>query len=371
MLRINKLSAVIMALTVSLAACTEGDGTGLDAVAFDPELSAADLQAMQGAFAAAVFENLALSSGDLHLVLDSAGPPLAVLRASLTAASAGSHWEAAAAAEVFAALAPSVPLIPVDFRGHVYDRDLEGRYRHNIERTGPEFGVRFVLYEVDPVTHTPGATEIGYVDVLDESTDLAYVARVVVVTSDVERINYTVSAAVGSQSLTLTVLGFIGDGTNQVDVDLSMTFVHAFPVSTATVEHLITVPARDFEVHATVVFVFNDETLQGSVDVNATFMQGAHTVAVDGVVEFSEGTVPSEGGTFEIHVDGKLFATITVDGDSVTVRDASGGELVHAHAEALRTIFDALEEMFDERFEDFIQPVAWLFDHGPHSHGAL
>ena len=216
-----------------------------------------------------------------------------------------------------------------------------------------------------------GAGVIGYVDLLDESTDLAYVVRVVVVTGEVERINYTVSAEIADQSLSLAVSGFIGDGTNEVEVDLSVTFVEDCPVSRVTVDHLISVPARDFEVHATVIFEFNDETLEGSIDVDASFMQGAHSVTVDGVVAFSEGTVPSEGGTFEIHVDGNHFATITVDGDSVTVRDASGGELVHAHAEALRTIFDALEEMFDERFEDFIQPVAWLFDHGPHSHGAL
>jgi hypothetical protein len=61
-----------------------------------------------------------------------------------------------------------------------------------------------------------------------------------------------------------------------------------------------------------------------------------------------------------------------VDGVTVTVRNATGGELTSAHAQAVRTIFDGLEEMFDERFEDFIWPVDWLFgDHGPHSHGAL
>ena len=59
------------------------------------------------------------------------------------------------------------------------------------------------------------------------------------------------------------------------------------------------------------VFEFNDETLQGSIDVNATFMQGAHTVTVTGVMTFSEGDLPTEGGSFEIRVDGQLFATIT------------------------------------------------------------
>ena len=363
MLRINKLPAVIMALTVSLAACTESDGTGLDDVAFDPELSAADLQAVQGAFAAAVFENLALSGGDLNQVVDSVPQAVALLQASLEATTADSHWEAAALAEALAAGPASVDVIPADFHGRVYDR-LDGRYRHNTDRTdGPELGVRFVLHERDLDTHEVGASVIGYVDLLDESTDLVHVVRVVVVTDEVERINYTVSAEIADQSLSLAVSGFIGDGTNEVHVDLSVTFVHDLPVSRATVDHVISVLERDFEVEARVIFEFNDETLEGSMDVDASFMQGAHSVTVDGVVAFSEGTVPSEGGTFEIHVDGNLFATITVDGDSVTVRNASDGELDHAHAEAVRAIFDGLEEMFDERFEDFIEPVDWLFDH--------
>ncbi len=370
MLRISKLPTAIMALTISLAACTEGDGTGLDDVAFDPELSAADLQAVQGAFAAAVFDNLSLSGGDLNQVVNPPPQAVALLQASMVAASGGSHWKAAAAAQALAAGPASVDVIPGDFHGRVYDR-LDGRYRHNTDRTdGPEFGVRFVLYERDRDTHEVGASVIGYVDLLDESTDLVHVVRVVVVTSEVERINYTVSAEVADQSLTLAVSGFIGDGTIQVDVDLSVTFVHAFPLSTATVEHLITVPARDFEVHATVIFEFDDEALEGSMDVDASFMQGAHTVTFDGVIAFSEGDLPPEGGTFKIHVDGDLFATITVDGDSVTAQNASGGELDHAHAEAVRAIFDGLDEMFDERFEDFIEPVDWLFHHNE-SDGAL
>ncbi len=371
MLRINKLSAVIMALTVSLAACTEGDGTGLDDVAFDPELSAADLQAVQGAFAAAVFENLALSGEDLNQIVNPPPQAVALLRASLAAtATAGSHWEAAAVAQAFAAGPASVSLIPMDFLGRVYDRGLDGRYRHNTDRTdGPEFGVRFILYERDLDTHEVGDGVIGYVDLLDESTDLAYVVRVVVVTYEVVRINYTVSAMIADQSFTLTVSGFIGDGVNEVHVDLSMTFVEGFPVSTATVDYLISVLERDFEIDATVVFEFNDDLLTGSVDVDVTFMQGHHTVTVDGVITFSEETVPSEG-VFEIHVDGELFATVTVDGDNVTVRNASGGELVSAHAEAVRTIFDGLEELFDEKFEDFIEPVAWLFG-ADESAGAL
>ena len=367
MLRFYRFSAVAMALTVALTACSEStDGTGLNDEPFAPDASAADLQVVQGAFAAAVFESLAISSGSFSLVANTGAVPVGLLQASLAAASAGSRWEAAAAAEAFAGAGPaSGPLVPLDFLGRTYDRDVNG-YRHNPARLdAPANGVRFILYEVDPVTHIPGTTEIGYVDLVDESTDLAYVARVVVVTGGVVRINYTVSAVVGTQTLGFTVSGFIGDGTDQIDVYLSMTFVEALAVSTATVEHLFSVPSRGFEVSARVVFEFNHETLQGSADVNATFMQGTHTVTVTGVVTFSEGDLPTEVGSFEIHVDGQLFATISVDGTTITVQNATGGQLTAAEAEAVHSIFDGLESMFDDnKFEDFIRPVAWLFGAG-------
>ena len=104
MLRLNKLSAVTMAITVALAACT--DGTGLNDEPFDPNASAADLQVVQGAFSASVFESLAISSESFNLVADTGAVP-AVLQASLAAASAGNRWEAAAAAEAFAAAGPA------------------------------------------------------------------------------------------------------------------------------------------------------------------------------------------------------------------------------------------------------------------------
>ena len=176
------------------------------------------------------------------------------------------------------------------------------------------------------------------------------------------RIDYTVSAVVSVQTLNLTVSGFIGDGTDQVDIDLSMSFVNDAPVSVVTVEHLISVPSRDFVVDATVILQFNDETQQGSIDVDASFMQGTHTVTVVGVISFSESDNPSEGGSFAISVDGQLFATITVDGGTTTVQNSTGGELTSGEAQAVRNIFDHLKDLFDERFEDFVRPVRWLFD---------
>lgn len=318
---------------------------------------------MQSAFAATVFESLALSSENFNLVPDSGVAPVALLQASLGAATASGRWEAEAAARRFAASGPaSGPLLPVDFLGRTYEHDQFGEYWHNPDRVGaPANGVRFILYEVDPITGVQGSTEIGYVDLMDESTTLAYVTRVVAVTGGVERINYTVSAVIANQTLSFTISGFISDGLDRVDIDLSLSFADTFPVSSATVAYLISVPTRGFEVDATVVLTFNNETLQGSIEIDGSFMQGAHTVTISALVEFGEGDVPTEGGTVEIHVDGQLFAVITISNETITVQNGTGGALTAVEADAVRSIFGGLDSLFEDRFEDFIRPVAWMF----------
>ena len=370
MLRNHKSSAlslaVTMALTVALGACTEGDGTGVDVedVTFDAEASAADLQVVQSAFSASMFEALNAASPNFNLVPGGAAPAPGLIQAGWSAATSSTRWEAEAVARSLAESPALGTLLHDDLRGRTYDRD-GGDYRHNDDRTdAPADGVRFILYEVDPVTGEPGDTEIGYVDIIDESTDLAYVARVIVVTGGVEHINYTVSVGEGTESVRFEVVGFISDGTDRVDVDLSMSFVNEEGVSTATVDQLIAVPSRDFEVDATTVAEFHHETEQGSITVDAAFMQGVHTVTVSALIEFGEGDGDdgTDSGTVEIRVDGLLFAVVTVDGDTVTVQDASGGELTAREAGAVRNIFDALEDLFDDKFEDFIRPVNWLFD---------
>lgn len=363
MFHLNKFSTAAMACAVVLAACTEGDGTGVNDEAFDPGASAADLEVVQGAFSASMFESLNAGSPDFILVADSGQSAPALVQAGWNAATANSRWEAEAAARAFAAAGPAAgPLLPLDFRGRTYTLD-GGHYYYNPDRTGaPENGVRFILYEVDPITHDRGASEVGYVDLIDESTEAAYIARVIVVTGGVEHINYTVSATIGTQSVGFTVSGFIGNGTDVVNVDLSMTFVQDDFGSTATVHHAFSVPTRDFEMDATAVFTFNSETQQGSIDADGTFMQGDHSVSVSALVEFGDGDGVSGGGTVDISVDGRLFAVVTIVGDDVTVRNADGGELTAAEAAAVRRMFHAFKDVFDDKFEDFLRPVNRLFD---------
>jgi hypothetical protein len=61
-------------------------------------------------------------------------------------------------------------------------------------------------------------------------------------------------------------------------------------------------------------------------------------------------------------VDTQLFATVTVDGETITVVGHDGEALSGDHAQAVRHIFHRVERLFDEKFEHFVRPVSWLFD---------
>ena len=51
-------------------------------------------------------------------------------------------------------------------------------------------------------------------------------------------------------------------------------------------------------------------------------------------------------------------------GEIVTSSDFSAATLKHwaGQRAAIRRIFDGLEDLFDDKFEDFVRPVAWLFE---------
>jgi hypothetical protein len=88
-------------------------------------------------------------------VPDTGAVPAPLLQANLAAASAGSRWESAAAAEAFAGAGPgSAPLLPDGILGRTYHR-VDGEYRHDPARTyAPETGEIFETITVDGETIT-------------------------------------------------------------------------------------------------------------------------------------------------------------------------------------------------------------------------
>jgi hypothetical protein len=192
---------------------------------------------------------------------------------------------------------------------------------------------------------------------MDEGTETSAVVRLVVVSGEVEYINYTVSATGLVGSLGIEIDGFVTDGTTQVDFTLNHTIDATFASARAEVDYVIEVVERDFRMTANMVIEFDAGTETGSLTIDALWEQGTNSIAVQGSVDMT-----TDGGTLEVFVNGDLFATITMSGETITVVGADGEALSAAHAQALQNITDGLGDLFDDTFENFFDPVEWLFN---------
>ena len=359
MIRLKKLSALSLVFVFGLAACSDSTNPG---ETFDPTESAADLTVVGDAFGTEVYASLAAMGDGFGSVI--AAPALAaqVVNGGWLTASSPQQWKILGGeiAEAFRSASAAVLLISENFRGRTYEYDAVAGWVYNADRTGaPANGIRFILYEVNPITDEPGTTEIGWVDVMDESTATTGVVRLSVVSAGVEYINYTVSATVLVGSIAFDIDGFVTDGTTQVNFSLSLSIDATFASAQAEIDYQIDVPSRDFSISANMVIVFDAGTEEGSITLEASFTQGANNVLIQGSFDSLTG-----GGELEVLVNGNLFATITITGDSLTIVGPDGGELSQEHMQALGEIVDALGEVFDDTFDNLFNPVEWLFNIG-------
>ena len=358
MSRFKKLFGLGLVLMMGVTACNDANGPE---DGFDPTASAEDLEAVGAAFETDVYKSLAAMGGDFS---GSAAPGYAseVVETSWELISPDMPGRMQVAAQHMAELlntgSAAVVLIPESFRGRTYEHDpLEG-YVHNPEREGaPEDGIRFILYEVNPITGEPGQTEIGFVDVTDEGTETAAIARLRVVSEEIEYVNYTVTATGVLNSISFNIAGYVTDGTTRVDIDLTNSVDATFATARLEVDYIIEVVARDFRIDANVVIEIDGETEQSDLTLDASFHQGNNTIMVDGTIDLDART-----GTIEMAVNGNPFATITLTPSTITVVGPDGEALSAEHAEAVGKIIEALERVFDDTFEDFFNPVEWLFD---------
>ena len=354
-MQFKNLSALSLVFAIGLAACDDSTNPG---DSFDPSASAADLEAVGSAFNTDVYESLSKMGGDFGGV--AAAPALAasVVDAGWIVVSSPENWQLYGGEIANALLSRSAAalLSPDTFGGRRYVHKAEG-HCHTRDRAGaPANGIRFILYEVNPITGEPGTTEIGWVDVMDESTDLAAVVRLSVLSGEIEFINYTVSASGVINSVSLDIDGWVTDGTTQVNFTLNHSIDATFATARAEIDYQIDVPSRDFSVAANMVVEFDAETQAGTITIVASFSQANNNVVVQGSIDSQ-----SDSGTLEVLVNGNLFATITFAGESITVAGPDGNALSQEHAQALRKITDALGDIFDGTFEDLFSPVEWLF----------
>lgn len=355
--RYRPLALTALGLALAVSAC---DDALSPEEAFDPDQTTADLAVIDSTFNTAAFQSLAALGAGFGVPgaapAAAAGELIQDVQRYREPGFARKAIRAARELAFITGAGAAIELIPAELKGLtlVYST-LEQRYVVDGSRTdAPASGIRFVLYSVNPVTHEVAEplTEIGYADLIDESTDTAGMVRLVVVSGGVTFINYTVSASGTLLAPVVSIAGFLSDGTNQVD----FTLVHSFELNasgfTISIDYDIDVAAADF--HVDVAVTVSGTEQQNTTTATVTVTSGSNTVMV-------EADLTNDTGTLDVSVNNVPFATVTVTDTGFEATDPNGNPLSQSHANALKQIFEFVEEVFDI-FEDLFDPVEFLFD---------
>jgi len=347
-----RCSVVALALTVLAAGCG-GDSTAPDAT-FDPAGTSSDIAAMQASFESPAMASYVAASAAIGTAVGES-PAAAAVRAVPTKAliaggkPAVNHYAAVLAKnylEPAGAILPSLSTaaIPAEYLGVTFTRDAETHEYGASDLTGaPEDGVRFIVYAVNQISGElmVPLVEVGYADIVTTETASAATVRIEVVSGGVTYLDYAVGATGNTSQITLTISGFVSNGEDRVNFDLD---THLTSTS-VSVDYTLTVPTRGgFRID------FEGESTEGGVT-STLEARGPH-----GTVIIS-GTQTTTSATFEVEVNGELFATITTSGSEPPVITGADGEpLTEAELRALGEVFAIFLQGF-LFFGDLMTPV--------------
>jgi len=354
--------SVAAAALLAFAAGCSGDSTAPDAP-FDASGTSADVAAIDESFDAPALEAYSAASAEISLVVG--GAISAAVRAAPTAAiantgTAGALRYAASLAKIYSvggvrpSLSTAAASIPAEYVGvtFVYDVDTDTYVASDLSGA-PGTGVRFLLYAVNPVTSLPiePLVEIGYADFTVTETASSASVHAIVVSGGVTYLDYAVSLSGGASSLSLDITGYATNGTDRVNFNLGTGLTGSQAQGAAiAIDYLLTLPTRGgfrMEIEAGTSGIFTENTVT-TLDLTA---RGDH-----GTVNIS-GTETNGAGTFDVDVNGDLFATITLTGDAPpTIVGADGQPLSQAEQDAMWAIWYVFAQGFDF-FEDLTDPV--------------
>jgi hypothetical protein len=350
--RYARRSLAALALTV-LAGCGGGDSNAPDAP-FDPAGTSSDVGAMQASFDTPAMAGYVAASGAISAALGESAAAAAVRAVPTKALIAGGkpaagHYAAVLArtyVEPAGAIRPSLSTaaIPPEYLGVTFTYDVDtDQYGPSDLDGAPADGVRFMVYAVNAINGAviEPLVEVGYADIVTTETASSATVRIELVSAGVTYLDYAVGATGSASQITLTVSGFVSNGDDRVDFDLD---THLTSTS-VDLDYTLIVPTRGgFRID------FEGESTDGSVT-STLEARGPH-----GTVTIS-GNQTSTTATFEVEVNGELFATITTSGSAEPVITGADGEpLTEAELEALGDIFAIFLQGFDF-FEDLIDPL--------------
>jgi hypothetical protein len=360
-LYLKRLPAFALALTLGLAGCGDSPLSPEEVLDnFDAENTQANLEAVDNAFDTPVLQSLSVLGENFGLPGAAPAGAMSLISEAADLSSASlSHRIARAAgrvAETFEAANAAVVLIPEQYRGLVFKYDLvEQGYVLDESQTGPTNGVRFLLYAINPVTMRVAEplSEVGYADVLDESTSDLATVRLQVVSNEVTYADYAATIGGTPTEPTFTLAGYVTDGTVQADFSLGYAVVLTLATAEIRGDYSFDVEAADFHVDVAITFAGDNVEESFSATVNITITLGDDTIVVAGSME-------NETGSLNVTINDELFASIEAGVGTVTITAAGDSELTRQQRQTIERIFGVFEEILDT-FDHFFIPVEWLF----------
>jgi hypothetical protein len=353
-------------LLALVAACGGNNGVGPMKPA-DPLQTAANVQGISANFSSPMFESFSLAGqyspapagpvGTIRALLSTAAPALAGRPLSFV------EGGRAAAALRAALVAPSggisATVLPDTLLGKTFEWDTVNSTGYvKTDRTGaPTKGVRFILYALNVFGSSPvlPLQEVGYADLIDESTSSVQQLHIVVVGLDPARtyLDYTISGTSTASSGTVTVVGYITNGTRRLDFHCSLTF----NATSAAFDIAFDVNAENAHVRLKLTLTQpTATTLRIGVDFRLQF--GSEVVTVTGTDTIDTGT-GSETGTLTVRVNGGVYATITITDNNVSYTGGGGQQLTGDDLTALQAIFAAINDVLDG-FDALLAPAGTI-----------
>ena len=322
-------SLVAAGLALAVAACGKDSTSPSE---FNPQGTSADRAAAQDAFVSGPTASFTAVGAEISAVLGTAPLVTSAATQPLTKSSQIS----ARYAKQMAALLPtgrraiqaSMAAVPGAYLGVTFVWDeITHTYVESNLAGAPSNGVRFMLYAVDPVTlHVvEPAVEVGYVDIIDQSSATAVNFRVKVVQGGVTYLDYSVVTNGTLSGGLVTVSGFVTNGTTLANFTLKNTVSQNSGGLVLSLDYDLNVPSRGVSLNWTATFAnISDTEVVVTLDLGISGPNGQVRLV---------GTYGASGGSFSVKVNGDLFATVTISGGTQTVTGA-GGQPLTADEEA-------------------------------------
>lgn len=345
----TRITGMLLTTTLGVLALSACDSTMSPAADFDPEPMALAMDSMVSATDA-----MANAFGSM----DAAGTVLDAAAAGLLPSSGTGILPAPMVASSVVERLAAEGFFPSTVLGVTYVFDAtSGAYVASDQAGAPADGLRIIYYAMDPALHQPASplTPLGYVDLRDLGTTSSLRLGITVVSTSGSAevtladyyIDITPSITDTAIGATLSAVGYISDGTRQVDFDLGQTMVLGQTSLTLTQDFTLGLAGTGLQVsyQGTLTGDYQSEA-PAALDLTVSLTNGSESVvfdltaqqdSLDGIISHNRTVVVNIGGTF----------------DQPEFTDPNGEALDPSQIQTLQQLFEGVASIFETAQEVF------------------